>query len=70
LYGQEVKVWRQQRYNGEHYYIIELPDQSHVLMPIWMADENYCRQFTRQDSPQVSLAALRELAQLLKALTP
>jgi hypothetical protein len=39
-------------------------------MPVWMADEIYCGQFTRQDSPLVSLDALRELAQLLKAFTP
>jgi hypothetical protein len=39
-------------------------------MPAWMADENYCRHFTRQDSPVVSLDALRELAQQLKAVLP
>lgn len=39
-------------------------------MPAWMADENYCQQFTRQDAPVVSLNALRELANLLKTLAP
>jgi hypothetical protein len=70
LYGQEVKVCGQQQYQGEFHYLIELPDHSRVLMPTWMADENYCRQFTRQDSPVVSIDALRELAQLLKAVLP
>ena len=68
LYGQEVKVWGRHEYLGESYHLIALPDNSRVLMPVWMADENYCRHFTRQDSPVVSLEALRELTHLLKAV--
>jgi hypothetical protein len=70
LYGQEVKIFKQQQYNGETHYLISLPDNSRVLMPAWMTDENYCRHFTRQDSPLVSLDALRELRQQLKAVLP
>ena len=70
LYGQEVKVWGRQEYLCEPHHLIALPDNSRVLTPMWMADENYCRQFTRQDSPVVSLKALRELTQLLKAVAP
>jgi hypothetical protein len=35
-----------------------------------MADEEHCRFFMRQENPSVSLAALRELASLLKAVAP
>jgi hypothetical protein len=70
LYGQEVKVRQIKQYLGQACYLIQMPDGSHVHMPAWMADEEYCRQFTRQESPVVSLDALRELARLCKAIAP
>jgi len=70
FYGQEVKVRERKLYLGQVCLLIQLPDHSFTHMPIWMADEEYCRRFIRYDSPFVSLNALRAFAELLKAVAP
>jgi hypothetical protein len=70
LYGQEVKVFGRLRDDGQDCYLIELPDHSRVPMPVWMADEDYCRRCKLQDKPVVSLDALLKLAKLLEEIAP
>ena len=68
MYGREVQVLRPRPFYGEAHYAITLFDNSEVLIPTWMTDENYCRRLQLVEKPFVSVQALCALAELLKAV--
>jgi len=67
-HGEEAEVFLSYKCGEETFYLIALFDNSRVLIPAWMTDENACRCCVVGDSPVCSLATLRQLRQVLDAL--
>jgi len=67
-YGDEAEVFLSYKCGAETFHLIALFDNSRVLMPAWMADENVCRDCVVREAPVCSLATLCQLRQFLDAL--
>ncbi|MGH7601162.1 MAG: hypothetical protein ACREOI_32800, partial [bacterium] len=67
-HGEEVEVFLSYKCSAETFYLIALFDNSRVLIPAWMTDENVCRDCVVCEVPVCSLATLRQLRQFLDAL--
>jgi len=67
-YGEEAEVFLSYKCGEETFYLISLFDNSRVLIPAWMTDENACRCCVFCDSPVCLLEMLRQLRQVLDAL--
>jgi hypothetical protein len=70
LFGCEVQVLNVSHRGGDSFYCVRPADASLLLVPVWMTDEAECRRFVKRETPQVSVAALKQLRQLIDAVAP
>lgn len=61
--GNEVGVLARRHSSGSLHVL--LPDGSTATLPEWMFDAAYCQAMVSQETPQVSLSALRDLRRLV-----
>jgi hypothetical protein len=69
-FGREVNVIRGIRAGEEPAIIADVGEDTRIMVPSWMFDENCCRMVIIEDRPRVAVDALLRLRVLLDAQNP
>ena len=67
FYGAEVEVIRALRRCTQEVLIIQVPVGFQIAIPAWMLDPIHCGALPQEARPRLSLAALEQLLELLRA---